>query len=395
MRRIAAKYIYTLENFEPLRDAFVEMDDDGFVLRTGICENVSAEAEYYDGAVVPGFVNSHCHIELSHLKGKFAKGTGMAGFIDQINSLRDTVGIEEKIADLSREIAGMWDAGVSAMADISNCNDSFAVKASSPMYTRTFIELFGTEPEDCDNIIGWAKGLKAEADHAGLDASITPHACYTMSPELLTAASAQGLSTGYISYHSQESVQEEEMIASGTGKMAENRRRAGMSTPPVTGTPSLMYFIDRLRHVHAAPFDEHILLVHNVCLTEEAAKAALDVMRNVYWAICPLSNIFIHNALPPVALMRRLGLKITVGTDSLSSNDSLDMAKEVFCLKENFPEVPLGEILTWACLNGADFLSMSDVLGSIETGKRPGLVFIDALDSDGNMTQASVSCRIA
>ncbi|MDE5889439.1 MAG: amidohydrolase family protein [Bacteroidales bacterium] len=394
MRRIAARYIYTLENNEPLCDAFVEIEDDGTVVRTGICEDISSETEYYDGAIVPGFVNAHCHVELSHLKGKFRKGTGMAGFIDQINELRDTVGRDEKIADLAREIEGMWNSGVSAMADISNCNDSFAVKASSPMYIRTFIELFGTEPEDCDNIVEWAKGLKAEADEAGLDASITPHACYTMSPELLTAASAQGLSTGYLSYHSQESQEEEDMIASGTGKMAENRRNAGMSTPPVTGKPSLMYFIDRLTKVHAAPFDEHVLLVHNVCLTEEAASAALDVMKNVYWAVCPLSNIFIHDALPPIGLMRRLGLKIAVGTDSLSSNDSLDMAKEIYCLKTNFPEVPLGEILVWASRNGADFLSKSDVLGSIEPGKRPGLVLIDALDNVGNMTQASVSRRI-
>lgn len=395
MRRIAAKYIYTLEGYEPLHDAFVEIDDNGQVLRTGVCDDISVEKEYYDGAIVPGFVNAHCHVELSHLKGKFTKGSGMAGFIDQINSLRDTVCREEKIEDLSREMKSMWESGVSAMADISNCNDSFAVKAASPMYTRTFIELFGTEPEDCTNIIEGAIKLRAEALEAGLDASITPHACYTMSPELLTAASAQGLSTGYVSYHSQESGQEEEMIASGTGEMAENRKRAGMSTPPVTGKPSLMYFIDRLLKVHDAPFDEHILLVHNVCLTEEAAKAALEVMKNVYWAVCPLSNIFIHNALPPVGLMRRLGLRITVGTDSLSSNDSLDMAKEIYCLCQNFPEVSLGEVLTWACRNGADFLSKSDDLGSLEPGKCPGLVFIGNLDADGNMTSASVSRRIA
>lgn len=72
------------------------MEDDGTVIRTGVCADISEEKEYYDGAVVPGLVNAHCHVELSHLKGRFRKGSGMAGFIDQINELRDVVGRDEK-----------------------------------------------------------------------------------------------------------------------------------------------------------------------------------------------------------------------------------------------------------------------------------------------------------
>ena len=378
MKRIAAKYIYTLDGFAPIVNGFVETDDEGTVVGVGECEDFGSEPVVWHGAVVPGFVNAHCHVELSHLKGKFRKGSGMAGFIDQINAMRDSSSREEKIMALSREMDRMWRAGVSAMADISNCDDSFEVKSSSPMYTRTFIEVFGTEP----------------AVSCGLDASITPHACYTMSPELVTAASAEGLASGYLSYHSQESAQEEEMIASGTGEMAENRRRAGMSLPPVTGKPSLMYFIDRLVEVHPAPFGEHVLLVHNVCLTEEAARAALGVMENVFWAVCPLSNLFIHDTLPPVPLMRRLGLDICVGTDSLSSNDGLDMVREMFCLQENFPEVETGEILTWACLNGARFLGKEDTLGRIAVGMRPGIVGISDIAADGRLTSGSRSVRL-
>lgn len=393
MKRFAASYIYTLDG-EPLRNGFVEVEEDGTVIRTGICGDPASEENFYNGAIVPGFVNSHCHVELSHLKGRFRKGSGMAGFIDQINELRDVVSRDRKIALLKDEMDSLWSKGVSAMADISNCDDSFAVKAASPMYTRTFIEVFGTEPEDCGSVIASAKELKRTADSYGLDSSVTPHACYTMSPELVTAAAAEGLSTGYISYHSQESDQEEDMIRYGTGEMVENRRRAGMSMPPVTGTSSLEYFIGRLKKVHEAPFTEHILLVHNVHLDEVAAHAALDVMKNVYWAVCPLSNQFINNQLPPIDLMRSLGLKITMGTDSLSSNDSLDMVKELYCLKAAFPHVSMNELFTWACLNGAEFLSKEDVFGSIVTGKRPGLVFVDGLDGNGDLTSSSTSSRI-
>jgi cytosine/adenosine deaminase-related metal-dependent hydrolase len=176
--------------------------------------------------------------------------------------------------------------------------------------------------------------------------------------------------------------------------MYENRKRSGMSTPPVTGESSLKYFLTRLAAVLQPPYDQHILLVHNCCLQQGDIDAAKAVMNNVYWAICPLSNMFIHNALPPVELMRRNALNITVGTDSLSSNDDLDMVKELYCIHENFKEVPMNEILTWACLNGARFLSKEAELGSLTAGKCPGIVLVENIDEDGYFTAESRSRRI-
>lgn len=390
MKRIAAKYVFLLDGYEPLKNAFVEFSDDGTVVTIG---EADSSDEILDGALVPGFVNAHCHVELSYMKGLFLKGTGMAGFIDQINALRDTKSREEKVRDLSEAMDLMWKRGVSAMADISNCDDSFAVKAAHPMYTRTFLEVFGTEPEDCPSVMASVRKLQEKAVAAGLSAAPTPHACYTMSPELLTASSMAGLASGFLSYHSEESSEEEEMVRFGRGQMWDNRKKAGMSTPPVTGKSSLLYFIDRLLAGTSAPIDGHILLVHEVCLDEEGIDAVRSTMLHPYFALCPLSNIFIHNALPPVPLMRRNGLKLCIGTDSLSSNDDLDMLKEIFCLQENFPEVPLGELFTWASTNGADFLSLS-YLGSFSEGKKPGAVFIDHLDREGRLTSASRSRRM-
>lgn len=392
--RIAASYIYTLDSYEPLKNGYIEYSEDGTILSTGVCGDLSAEKNFFEGAIVPGFVNSHCHVELSHLHKKFRKGTGMAGFIDQINELRDWAGADVK-TKLARDwMDVMWRRGVSAMADISNDDSSFSVKSSSPMYTRTFLEVFGSEPEMCDGVMADVMALKAKADEAGIDAAPTPHSCYTMSPQLLSASASAGLESGYLSYHSQESQEEEDLILYGSGAMYENRKRSGMSTPPVLGKSSLHYFIERLKEVHPAPFREHILLVHNVCLSQDAVDAALEVMENPYWALCPLSNIFIHNALPPVELMRKNGLKITVGTDSLSSNDDYDMISELYCLQNNFPQVPLGEILTWACANGAEFLSKSDVLGRILPGMKPGLVLVRGVDNDGRLTEGCKTERL-
>ena len=394
MPRLAAEYLYTLGRPGVIRNGFVEFGPDGTVTKVGECRDPRKEEVFYEGAVVPGFVNSHCHVELSYMWKLFRKGTGMAGFIDQINALRDTKPLEEKIDDIRRWMGIMWDRGVSAMADISNCDDSFAVKKASPMYTRTFLEVFGTEPEDCPSVMEGVLKLKGKADSLGLDATPTPHACYTMSPELLSAVSAEGLKTGFLSFHSEETWEEEDMIRYGRGPMWDNRKAAGMSVPPVTGGSSLKYFIDRLEKAHPAPFDEYILLVHEVCMDQEGIDAVKKVMRHPFVALCPLSNLFIHNELPLVQLMRSNGLKLTVGTDSLSSNDDLDMVRELFCLQENFEGVGMEELLKWACLNGAEFLRKEDVLGSVEVGKRPGLVHIDDLDGQGRLTGSSKSIRI-
>ncbi|MBQ9410745.1 MAG: amidohydrolase family protein [Bacteroidales bacterium] len=367
--RFTAQTVYTLAG-EPIQNGYVDVAQDGTVLSVGYSDGPVDE-----GIICPGFVNAHCHVELSYMKGLFRKGTGMAGFIDQINELRDTSSMETKVAALKDAMDSMWESGVQAMADISNCADSFEVKASHPMYTRTFLEVFGANPSECDAVMASVLELQSKALSYGLDAAPTPHACYTMSPQLVTASSAAGLRSGFLSFHSEESEEEEEMMRFGRGPMWDNRVRNGIPTPPVTGTSSLEYFLGRVTAAVPAPVKGNVLLVHECCLTPEGAARAKEVLLHPYIAVCPLSNLFIHNTLPPIPVMKESGIPICIGTDSLSSNDQLSMIAEIECLRKAF-DLPLQEVLTWACLNGARFLGKEDVLGTIEPGKRPGLVRI-------------------
>ena len=392
MMRDTAEYLYTLTSREPLRNAFVERADDGTVLAVGLCPEGEKVEE---GVLVPGFVNAHCHAELSYMKVLVRKGTGMAGFIDQINALRDTVSPEERFNALQSAFDTLWDQGVVAMADISNGADSFALKARHPLYTRTFLEVFGDRPEDCSAVMRQVLDLQQSARAYGLDAAPAPHACYTMSPQLLTAASVEGLKSGFLSFHSEESAEEEEMMLSGSGPMWENRLRNGIQPPPVTGTSSLAYFLDRLAAGGlSSPVPGKVLLVHECCLTPEGAALAKARLQEPYIALCPLSNLFIHRTLPPVELMRRSGIPLCVGTDSLSSNDALCMVAELYCLQKAFPALALGELLEWACLNGARFLGKEAVLGSIEAGKKPGLVRITSVREGDTLTAESKSVRV-
>lgn len=394
MRRIAANYIFPVTT-DPIRNGYVDFSDDGTVIALGEMKSESGSTEFYNGILVPGFTNAHCHIELSHLEGKFKEATGMSGFIDQINALRESAPKEERLAAMKRQFDKLYAEGVSAMADISNCDESFAMKSEGPMYTRTFIEVFGSEPEDAPAVISDARRLADKATAAGLDAAITPHSPYTMSPLLLRMASEEGFKAGYISYHNQESQEEDDMIGFHRGPLYMNYINRNLSVAPATGKPAVFHFLEQLQKIHPAPFSEHILLVHNTVSREDSVRAAENILHNCTWVTCPLSNIFIHRTMADLPMLMSMGVRIAIGTDSLSSNHILSMAEEFKCIHSRYPQIPLQTILTWACLNGAAALGKEQVLGSFEPGKRPGAVLIDAVDFDSmHLTAQSTSRRL-
>ena len=394
MRRIAANYIFPITS-DPIRNGYVDFDRDGTVLGIGRLTDETGSTEFYNGILVPGFTNAHCHIELSHLAGKFREATGMSGFIDQINALRESAPADERQKAMRHQFAKLYAEGVSAMADISNCDESFAMKSEGPMYTRTFVEVFGSEPEDAPAVIADALKLVKKAETSGLDAAVTPHSPYTMSPDLLRMASAEGLKAGFISYHNQESAEEDDMIGFHRGPLYENYTNRHLSVAPATGRPAVFHFLDQLQKVHQAPFDEHILLIHNTVSRENSIRAAENLLHNCTWVTCPLSNLFIHRTMADLPLLMSMGVRIAVGTDSLSSNHVLSMVEEFKCIHSRYPQIPLQTILTWACLNGAAALGKDAELGSFDCGKRPGAVLIDAVDfGTMQLTPESTSRRL-
>lgn len=395
----AADIVFPISS-APIRNGYVECSEDGTVISTGVFDDEAFAAEQVvkcNGFLVPGFANAHCHSELSYMKGMFRQGTGMDGFIRQINELRTTVPLPERLRALNDAFDTLVAQGVVCMADISNCNESFAIKSErlSHIFSRTFIEVFGTEPEDAQGIVADAVKLQQEAVSMGLAAAPTPHSCYTMSPLLNRLSAKAGLESGYISYHCQESYEEEDMLRYGTGPLAEDYRSRGTTQLPVTGTGALEYFVDNLSKAVDLPVVGNVLLVHNVATDQRSVEKAKRSFRSPFWVLCPLSNIFIHRALPPVELLRENGVTICIGTDSLSSNTTLSMVAEMKCLQDKFPAVPLEEILRWACLNGAAAVGCAERFGSFEAGKRPGIVFVRDVDAENvKLTDKSKSVRI-
>jgi cytosine/adenosine deaminase-related metal-dependent hydrolase len=122
--------------------------------------------------------------------------------------------------------------------------------------------------------------------------------------------------------------------------------------------------------------------VHNTFTKKED----LDELRkirsteNTFFVLCPNSNLYIENQLPPVPLFRDENLNICIGTDSLASNHELSVLAELITLQLNFPEIKLEELIKWATINGAKALQIEDKFGSFEAGKKPGVNLISGID---------------
>lgn len=358
------------------------IDADGTILDiedTGGVLHESAEVEFFSGILVPGFVNAHCHLELSHLEGAFAEGTGMIPFLKQVVEGRDSE-ISVILAAAERADLLMYKNGIVAVGDISNGTSVFGIKKDSKIKYHTFIEALGFSPDRAEKAFSWACICLEIGKNLGLSSSIVPHSPYSVSEQLFSAIAADALKTGSIlSIHSQESIFEDELYRHGTGDMIGHLRNnlfIDTSFFQPTGKNSIQSILEYL------PTQNNLLLIHNL-FTGRADIEFIEHVRDLgktWFVLCPGSNLYIQNKLPDIDLFRNCGLQICLGTDSLVSNHQLSILGEMKIIQNNFPAITLGELTKWATFNGANALNMSDWAGSIEVGKHPGINLLTGLD---------------
>lgn len=374
MRKLAATYIFPGDR-PPVKNGLLVCEDDGTVVDLLEREDnwkEEAGVEYYSGVMVPGFVNAHCHLELSHLHKKLEAHTGIGAFIGQINQHRKA---EPKVVLKAMQQADrlMWAAGIAVVGDISNSNASIPVKQKSKIYYHTFAETFGFHPSRAERAFELAVQVRDECIKSGLPANIVPHSPYSVSEPLFRkiqneAAKAKSI----LSIHNQESKAEEQFFKDGTGPIAGHFQRnigLDLSHWQAGKRNSLDATLEFL------PTENTLLLVHNTFTGEDDLKL-LQTQRsvdNTFLVLCPGANLFIENTLPPVQLFREFNVNICLGTDSLASNSALSILKEMITLQLEFPEVQLEELVSWACFKGAKALNILEKFGSFEPGKKPGV----------------------
>ena len=333
-----------------------------------------SQTEFYNGIIVPGFINCHCHLELSAMHGQLAPGGGLGSFIRKVRETRPPVD-EDPEKSIAAADKMMYDKGTSVCADICNSSATFETKERSPLSYINFLEVFGVDPLKAPKRISEVLELKKTADKYSAPSCIVPHSFYSASARLLKMVKELASDNELNTVHFMESGQEALLMEDTTGPLMESYRAMGIGEAVLR---------DRVSS-HLAGVRDYIsnsgnlLLVHNTFASPEDIRAASS-RPGTFFCICPRSNIFIESTLPPVNTLREQGATIVTGTDSLASNNSLNILDELKVISNNFPALSLAEMIGWATINGARALKADSRYGSIETGKNPGLVLIENAD---------------
>jgi cytosine/adenosine deaminase-related metal-dependent hydrolase len=331
-----------------------------------------AKVKRFEGSICPGFINTHCHTELSHLHCQITQHTGLVEFVQQVVKHRNQFSENEILNAIEIADKTMLKNGIVAVGDICNTNDSIEVKKNSKIYYHNFIELIGFNPSSANDIFNKGKTVLDEFIFNKLKSSFSAHAPYSVSKKLMQLIALY--EKGKIScMHNQESEAENDFFITASGDFLNLYSNFGIdiSHHHASGKTSLASTILNLEGI------AKIGLVHNTFVMEEDINFIENLLPIFYFCTCANANLFIENKLPDLNLIKRKNQKICIGTDSLASNHELSILSEVKTIQTHFKSFELHEILKWATLNGAEFLGIEHQFGSIEKGKKPGLVVFD------------------
>jgi len=383
MQKISADWVFPV-SVPPIENGVVTIDDDGRILKIDRRnQHVDADLEIYNGVLVPGFVNTHCHLELSHMKGVAPTGTGLLPFLKTVVNHRD-VSPKDIQKAIQKGDKDMQKAGIVAVGDISNKLDTADTKSDSPIKYYTFVEMFDFLQDD------WAQKtfddysivLKGQSDKNGNRKSAVPHAPYTVSKKLFSMLKNANTEIGTVSIHNQETAHEDNFFLSKTGDFLEFYKafQINIDVFRPTKKTSIHYAMQ-----HMNP-DHRTLFVHNTMTKPVDIQAAHAWSKNVYWATCPNANLYIENGLPNYQYFLDNQARMTIGTDSLTSNWQLSVLEEMKTIAKFQSYVSFEIMLKWATLNGAEALGFDKEIGSFDVGKTPGVNLLN-LKSDFKISE--------
>ncbi len=374
MKSFSAQYIFT-NSGAPLKRGIISTDDDGRILGvedTAGDLNERHSVEFYNGIIIPAFVNCHCHLELSHMKGIISPGTGLASFIMEVRNTRGTIGVDIQSAIRSAD-SEMYDEGIVLCADICNTTDTFNIKKESRIKYINLLEVFGIDPSKAGKRLAEITKTAEYFDEQNLPWSIVPHSTYSLSLSLMNMVKEITENNAVTSIHFMETSSEREFIESQSGDLMTSYLASGLVTSGVATVKSHAEAI-----LKEMTLSGNLILVHNTFADRDTVRA-VNKRGKTFWCLCPGSNIYIETSLPPINVLLEENCTLVFGTDSLASNSTLSILDEMKTIQKHFPEIPLTELVRWATLNGSEALN-EDSFGAIEPGKKPGLLLLEDMD---------------
>jgi cytosine/adenosine deaminase-related metal-dependent hydrolase len=318
--------------------------------------------------LLPGLVNAHCHLELSHLAGRLAEASGFVDWVERLITMRPQDAPDTVRRRASAAIQELEDTGTAAVGDVSNALPHLDLLGRSSLRARVVFELIGWDPEAAPGVIDGARArLHAVEPAAQVTVSLAAHAPHSVSPALLRAMAEAG---GVSAVHLAESPHECRFLHGRDPEWSEFLARRGLGhvafVPPHL---SPVRYLDRLGVLHPG-----LVAAHGVQVDE--GDCTLLAARGVSVVLCPRSNEALDVGLAPVPELRAAGVRLALGTDSLASVPSLDLWQDVLALHRSFPSLEPDWLVRAATQGGADALGFPD-LGRIGPGALASFAFAE------------------
>lgn len=355
------------------KDEVLIMKEDGSFSDILLSAEAGDDIRSYPGIISPGFINCHCHLELSHMKDSIPQKTGLVQFIKQVIMTRQ-IGQEDLVKAIDLAEDEMINTGIVAVGDICNNSLTLSQKLKGRLRYHNFVETFGFMPAVAETRFQAAVETYIEYIHhysPATASSIVPHAPYSVSPELWKKIIPFPGNT-LLTIHNQETLAEDELFQFKKGEFLDfySGLNIDISWFEPSGRSSLQTYLPRFQT------NQQVILVHNVYTSREDLQFIEEgkAKCRVYFCLCPNANLYITGQLPDLELLMAGGAAIVLGTDSLASNQRLSILAEMQTIHQHFPSVPVEKLFGWATLNGAKALQMDNILGSFEAGKQPGVV---------------------
>jgi len=338
--------------------------------------------------LLPGLVNAHCHLEVSHLEGRTPSGEGFVPWVDAVVAARDGSD-DEALRACAAAIRSLEEKGTVAVGDVSNTLGHLDLLGASDLRAVVFLEVLGWDPARAQATLSWAdEQLAAVERHPlpGVEVRLAAHAPHSVSPELFAGLAERG---GIASLHLAESPEESRFLAAGDGPWAEflvGRGYGHVSFRPPGTSP--VEYADSLGLLHPG-----LVVVHAVQV--DAADRRRLSRGGVAVAVCPRSNRNIGVGRADVPALLAAGVRLCLGSDSLASAETLDVLDDAVLLAQQFPDLDPGALVRMATVGGAEALGLDD-LGTLAPGKRAALAFAaaDSAVSDPHAHLVSGEARL-
>jgi cytosine/adenosine deaminase-related metal-dependent hydrolase len=347
--------------------------------------------ELGDVAVMPGLVNAHTHLELSHLRDRITPSPSFTNWARQIideRRRRSQVQDPEIMSAIDRAIGECVRSGTAVVGDISNTLAPFSKLAESPIAGVVFWEIIGFSIDKPDELIEHAVGeLAALPATDRVRASLAAHAPYSVAPLLFRSIKKAFSRMPFVpcSVHLAENVEEVELLQTGGGPWKALMKDIGSWNHAWTapGVGPVQYLDDM------GFLDNRLLAVHGVQMSR--ADLARLKERGTTLVTCPRSNGHTGAGVPPIADFYASGVRVAIGTDSLASSPDLNVFAEVATLHALAPSVPAASLLASATIEGARALGFDADYGTIEPGKLARLLAVDVPPGTSDVEEYLVS----